>query len=138
MLASCFAEEVAIDCDGSAIGILVSLLRNAGDAKALGIHGRGAEGIKGCVKRHLQINAPVLLDCEDKEAMRDDLKTVLPIIEGLAKEFADVYIPLNEHFDEALKTQPEPKYYSADGVHPNANGSAFIGRIYAEALKPIL
>lgn len=84
------------------------------------------------------ILSPFLLDCEDKEAMREDLKTVLPIIEGLAKEFADVYIPLNEHFDEALKTQPEPKYYSADGVHPNANGSAFIGRIYAEALEPIL
>ncbi len=82
--------------------------------------------------------APYILDAEDKQHMREDLKTVLPIIEGLAKEFADVYIPLNEHFDEALKTQPEPRYYSADGVHPNANGSAYIGRLYCEAVSPLI
>ena len=41
-------------------------------------------------------------------------------------------------FEEALKTQPEPKYYSADGVHPNANGAEFIGKIYAEAIEEIL
>ena len=56
----------------------------------------------------------------------------------LAAEFADVYIPLDEYFAEALKTQPEPKYYSADGVHPNANGAEFIGKHYAAAVKPII
>lgn len=81
---------------------------------------------------------PFLLDCEDKEQIREDLKTVIPIVRRLAEEFADVYIPLDEFFEEALKTQPEPKYYSADGVHPNANGSAFIGKHYAEALAPLL
>ena len=82
--------------------------------------------------------SPYVLDAEDKDHMKDDLKTVLPIIRGLAEEFADVYIPLDEHFAEALKTQPEPKYYSADGVHPNANGAAFIGKLYAEAVKPLI
>ena len=82
--------------------------------------------------------APYLLEAADKEGIREDLKTVHPIIEGLAREFADVYIPLNEHFAEALKTQPEPKYYSADGVHPNENGARFIGDLYAEALKPLI
>ena len=82
--------------------------------------------------------SPYLLDCEDKDAMREDLKTVLPIIRKLADEFADVYVPLDEYFEEALKTQPEPKYYSADGVHPNANGAAFIGKHYAMAVKPLL
>ena len=82
--------------------------------------------------------APYLLDADDKDAVREDLKTVLPIVEGLAKEYADVYIPTNEYFAEALKTQPEPKYYSADGVHPNANGAAFIGALYAEAVKPLI
>ena len=84
------------------------------------------------------ILCPFLLDCEDKTAIREDLKTVIPIVRRLAEEFADVYIPLNEYFEEALKTQPEPKHYSGDGVHPNSNGSAFIGKLYAEALKPIL
>ncbi|MBQ9086610.1 MAG: SGNH/GDSL hydrolase family protein [Clostridia bacterium] len=82
--------------------------------------------------------APYLLDAEDKEEIREDMKTILPIIRDLAKEFADVYIPLDERFAEALKTQPEPKYYSADGIHPNANGAAFIGELYIEAVKPLI
>ena len=82
--------------------------------------------------------SPYLLDCEDKDEMRRDLTTVLPIIRGLADEFADVFVPLDELFAEALKTQPEPHYYSADGVHPNPNGAAFIGKHYAEAIEPLL
>ena len=82
--------------------------------------------------------APYLLDCEDKPLMREDLKTLLPIVRKLAKEFADVYIPLDEKFDEAMKTQPEPKFYSADGVHPNQNGAEFIGKLYAEAVESLL
>ena len=82
--------------------------------------------------------SPYLLDCDDKQLMREDLKTVLPIVKKLADEFADVYVPLDEKFAEALKTQPEPKLYSGDGVHPNQNGAAFIGKLYAEAIKPLL
>ena len=84
--------------------------------------------------------APYVLDFdnETRQAMRRDLETVLPIIRSLAEEFADVYIPLDELFEEAMKTQPEPLYYSGDGVHPNQNGAEFIGRHYAEAVKPLL
>ncbi len=82
--------------------------------------------------------SPYLLDCEDKEAIREDLKTVLPIVRKLAEEFADVYIPLDQLFEEALKTQPEPKFYSVDGVHPNANGAQFIGTAYAEYVGKLL
>jgi len=82
--------------------------------------------------------SPYVLDADDKNMMKEDLKTLLPIIRGLAEEFADVYIPLDAHFEEALKTQPEPMYYSADGVHPNANGAAFIGKLYAEAVTPLI
>ena len=81
---------------------------------------------------------PFLLDCDDKEQIREDLKTVLPIVRRLADEFADVFVPLDEYFEEALKTQPEPKHFSGDGVHPNANGSDFIGKHYAAALAPLL
>ena len=84
------------------------------------------------------ILCPFLLDCEDKEAIREDLRRVIPIVRRLADEFADVYIPLDLYFEDALKTQPEPKHFSGDGVHPNSNGSAFIGKIYADALKPLL
>ena len=82
--------------------------------------------------------SPYLLDCEDKTLMREDLKTVLPIVRKLAEEYADVYVPLDEKFAEALKTQPEPKFYSGDGVHPNQNGAEFIGKLYAEAIEPLL
>lgn len=82
--------------------------------------------------------APYLLDCEDKEEMRRDLARLLPVIRGLAEEFADVYIPLDRLFEEALKVRSEPCYYSADGVHPNANGAEFIGKCYADAVKPLL
>ena len=77
-------------------------------------------------------------DAITDDAMRADLSRLLPIIRGLAKEYADVYISLDTLFDEALKTQPEACYYSGDGVHPNANGAAFIGRHYAEAVKPLV
>ena len=45
--------------------------------------------------------SPYVLDAEDKAHMKEDLKTVLPIVRALAEEFADVYIPLDELFEEA-------------------------------------
>ena len=86
----------------------------------------------------IMILSPYLLDCDDKPKMREGLKTVLPIIRKLADEYADVYVPLDELFEEALKTQPEPKFYSGDGVHPNANGARFIGEHYARAIEKLL
>ena len=82
--------------------------------------------------------APFLLDSEEKEAWRPEVEELLSIVRALADEFADVYIPLDRYFAEALKTQPEPQYYSADGVHPNDNGRAFIGKHYADAIAPVI
>lgn len=70
--------------------------------------------------------SPYILDCDDKDDMKRELAEILPVIRKLAEEFADVYIPLDQLFEIALKTQPEEKYYSRDGVHPNQNGSIFI------------
>lgn len=81
---------------------------------------------------------PFLLDCEKNLHLRPGLNELLPIVKRLADEYADLYIPLDELFNEAIKTQPEPCYYSADGVHPNENGSAFIGEQYAKAILPLL
>ncbi len=82
--------------------------------------------------------SPFLLDNEDKEAWRGEVDRVLAIVRRLAKEYADVYVPLDEYFAEALKTQPEQQFYSADGVHPNDNGRAFIGKHYFDAIAPLL
>ena len=81
---------------------------------------------------------PFLLDAEANAHMRPEVDRIIAIANKLAAEYADVYIPLDERFAEAMKTQPEPCYYSADGVHPNDNGRAFIGKIYAEAVAPLI
>ena len=96
------------------------------------------ERIKRETNAKIMMLSPYLLDCEDKETMREDLPSVLKIIRDLAEEFADVYVDLEEEFAKALPNQPEPKFYSRDGVHPNENGARFIGGLYAEALKPLL
>ncbi len=84
------------------------------------------------------ILSPYVLDVNDKDNMKKDLETVLPIIRKLASEYADAYVPLDELFDEALKSQPEPRFYSPDGVHPNDNGAKFIAEHYAKAIEKIL
>ena len=82
--------------------------------------------------------APFLLDNEEKESWRPEVDRLIGIVRKLADEFADVYIPLDELFAEALKTQPEPQFYSGDGVHPNENGAKFIGKLYFDAIAPLL
>ena len=82
--------------------------------------------------------APFVLDAPDKDHLRSDLVTVKPIVKALADEFADAYIPLDELFAEALKTQPAPLYDSGDGVHPNENGARFIAKAYAETVESLI
>ena len=86
----------------------------------------------------IMILCPYLLDAEKNQHFRPDLNRIIPIVEKLADEFADVYVPTDALFAKALETQPEPLYYSADAVHPNGNGAAFIGAEYAKAIKPLL
>ena len=82
--------------------------------------------------------SPYILDCEDKEAIRADLPSVIALEEKILPGYADAYVPLGVLFEEALKTQPEPHFYSADGVHPNENGARFIAEHYVKAALPIL
>ena len=96
------------------------------------------ERLKKETNAKIVILAPYVLDAETADYLKEDLARILVIIRKLAEEYADVFIPLDVLFDEAMKTQPEPLYYSGDGVHPNANGAALIGRLYAEAVKPLV
>ena len=90
--------------------------------------------IKAETNAKIIILSPYVLDAEITQHMKSDLVTVLPIIRRLADEFADAYVPLQELFDEAIKTQPAPLYYSPDGVHPNENGARFIAEHYFRAI----
>ncbi len=96
------------------------------------------ERIKAQTNAKIIILSPYLLDADDKENMRNDLATILPIVRELAEEFADAYVPLDELFAEALVNQPSPMYYSPDGVHPNENGARFIAEHYAKAFAKLL
>lgn len=98
------------------------------------------ERVKKETNAKILLMSPYILDCDKppRPQIREDLKTIIPIVKRLADEYADVYLPLQEHFDKALPVQPEPLYYSADGIHPNQNGAQFIGKLYAEYVEPLL
>ena len=81
---------------------------------------------------------PYLLDHESVQGMRDEVDAINVFIKELAAKYADAFVPLDELFDEALKTQPEPLYYSVDGVHPNQNGAKFIAEHYAKAIDALI
>lgn len=81
---------------------------------------------------------PYLLDSEVNEPWRAELDEIQPILRRIADEYADAFVPLHEHFAEALKTQPQPQFYSPDGVHPNPNGAKFIAEHYFNAIAPLI
>ncbi len=78
-----------------------------------------------------------LLPSEDKDFFREDLDGKIDIERKLAREFADYYIPLDGLFAQAC-VGTSPLHWSADAVHPNANGAEFIGRIYADAFNKMI
>ena len=90
--------------------------------------------IKAETNAKIVILSPYVLDAPVTQNLKADLITVLPIVKKLADEYADAYVPLQELFDEAIKTQPAPLYYSPDGVHPNENGARFIAKHYFDAI----
>ena len=81
---------------------------------------------------------PYLLDHPDVQHMKAEVDAINVFIKELAAEYADAFVPLDELFEEALKTQPQPLYYSGDGVHPNENGARFIAKHYAEAIEKLI
>ncbi len=96
------------------------------------------EWIKKETNAKIVILAPYVLAEPARPYLYPDLERILPIVKNLADEYADVFIPLNEILAEAEKNQPAPLFYSADGIHPNANGAEFIGKVYAEAIEPLI
>ena len=66
----------------------------------------------------------------------EELSRKQAIFKRLADEYADLYLPLDEILHEEM-TEPQ-SYYSDDGVHPNSEGSCFIGEIYLRAITPLI
>ncbi len=60
-----------------------------------------------------------------KEEWRVDLDPKINSIRKLTREFSAIFIPLDGLYQEAC-SQHSPAEYSADGVHPNDVGHAFL------------
>ena len=78
-----------------------------------------------------------MLPVSDKLYFREDLNGKIDITRSLAREFADYYIPLDGIMAKACVGE-DMYHWSADGVHPNDNGSEFIGIVYADAINEML
>ena len=93
--------------------------------------------IKEKTNAKILILEPFLLYAPEKEYFRVDLDFKIDIVRKLAKKFADFYIPLDGFFASA-SIGKENYHWSEDGVHPNDNGSEFIGDVYANAINILI
>jgi len=77
---------------------------------------------------------PFVLPCPpDRVAWRADIDPKIAAVRRLAREFADVYVPLDGILAEAC-TRVAPEYWAADGVHPTGAGHAFIALEWLKAV----
>lgn len=95
------------------------------------------ESLKKNTSAKIMIMEPFLIPVRDKLYFREDLYKKIEIIRKLAREYADVYMP-TDGLLAAAYLKYEPTDFAADGVHPTAFGSEYIGNLYAQYLKEII
>ncbi|MCK4600991.1 MAG: SGNH/GDSL hydrolase family protein [Phycisphaerae bacterium] len=66
--------------------------------------------------------------------IRKHIDPIIAVARKLADEFADVYIPLDEMFDEASR-RAEPAVWAADAIHPTLAGHALIADAWVKAVE---
>ncbi len=93
--------------------------------------------IKEKTNAKIMMMEPFLIPVEDKLFFRKDLYKKIEIIRGLAREFADVYLPTDGLLASAF-IGDDPLTFAEDGVHPTAKGAEFIGKLYADYIAPLL
>lgn len=77
-----------------------------------------------------------LLPDSDKEHFRDDIEPKIRITRKLAREYADVFVPLDGLFAAACVREPS-NVFTSDGVHPIEKGKRLIAKHYFEAFKEL-
>lgn len=85
----------------------------------------------------IMIIEPYLVPGTEKDFIREDLDGKIDVIRSLAREYADVYMPLDGLFASAF-IGDDPLSFSADGVHPIEKGCRFIGENYAKYIKRLI
>ena len=92
------------------------------------------------VKMHLPeakivIMCPFVLEVPDKKHwIEEDLAAKQEVVRRIAKDYADVYIPLDEIFKREFDKHDDIYYLSADGVHPNEAGAMLIAESWINAV----
>lgn len=96
------------------------------------------EAIKTKTNAKIVILEQFLLPAEDKAFFRVDLDPKIQITRKLAREYADLFIPLDGILAAAC-TNTDYRVFSEDGVHPTyGEGADFIGHIYADYVAEII
>ncbi len=95
------------------------------------------DAVKEKTNAKILIIEPFLIPVEDKLHFREDLAPKIEIIRKLAREYAVAYLPTDGLLNAAF-IGDDPISYASDGVHPTEKGAMFIGRKYAECIKPII
>lgn len=96
------------------------------------------EALKTKTNAKIVMLEPFLLPAEDKLFFREDLDPKIQIVRKLAREYADLYIPLDGILAAAC-VHTDYRVFSEDGVHPTyGEGADFIGHIYADYVAEII
>lgn len=95
------------------------------------------EDVKAHTHAKIIMMEPYLLPTDPKKQWRADLSPKIDAARRLAREFADVYIPLDGLFAAAC-VDHEPAFFSDDGVHPTEQGAKFIAQAYLNAMSAVL
>ena len=96
------------------------------------------DAIKSRTKARILIIQPLLMESANPGVaeLREELTSAHAIIERLADEYADAYLPLDTILN--TETEEEPAYYTGDGIHPTPNGACYIGETYLKAIAPLI
>ena len=94
------------------------------------------EETKAKTKAKIIMLEPYLAYTEDKAFFREDLAPKIEVVRKLAREYADVFVPL-DGIIAAASVGCDPTLWAYDGVHPAEGGQHLIARAYADAFDAI-
>ena len=69
----------------------------------------------------------------DRRGWREDLDAKIDVVRTLAREFADVFVPMDGIFARACIYRP-PESWAMDGIHPLEAGGALIAQSWLRAV----
>ncbi len=135
-------REDAIDLKPDAVVIMIGInntLHKYGDGKELDLDKFERDFItlftrlkkEGIVVIFLE---PFLLPAPDKRRMRKLFEEELKIIDRVAEEYADEFVPYDEMFQGLVESIPYTEY-SEDGVHPTHRCSRLIANTAIKAIR---